>query len=210
MRPRPYLAKLLLSEGLLSEAQLDGALALAEKHGLSVLEAVLQAGLVTDETMAQLLSAALSLPVASRRNKLLRPERGAGLSGAVPETFAREHALVALMSSAGELTVAMADPTDLLAIDSLRLRTGLEIKVFVAPRNEVLEAAREFYGDDKAAPMKASRRTRSTARCTPRPRRDPGRAFSCRCSPIFPRRPTRPAPRPSRLTATRRGAACPC
>ena len=145
MAAKHPLARLLIAQGVLAEEQLAKAMALREREPLSMLECLVKVGALSEEALAKALAKALNLPYASRENKLLRPEAGAGLERVVSEKFAREQELVPLLVDGGAVVVAMADPTNLLAVDDLRMRTGLEVRMFVAPRGEVLAAIDDLY-----------------------------------------------------------------
>lgn len=64
----------------------------------------------------------------------------------VPLEMARKYALLPLRAELGHLLVAMTDPTNLRAIEDLRVRTSLRIKPLRAQRADVEEAIERYYG----------------------------------------------------------------
>ncbi|HVL79971.1 MAG TPA: GspE/PulE family protein, partial [Actinomycetota bacterium] len=58
----------------------------------------------------------------------------------VPHSVCTRHAVLALGFREGKLVVAMADPGNLLVLDDLRIRTGHELDVLVATREDILAA----------------------------------------------------------------------
>lgn len=63
----------------------------------------------------------------------------------VPEEMARKYCLLPLAVEQGYLRVAMADPTNLYAIEDLRIRTSLRIKPMRAPRADIENALALTY-----------------------------------------------------------------
>jgi type IV pilus assembly protein PilB len=65
----------------------------------------------------------------------------------VPENVARQNALVPMNLKGKELTVAMADPNDILALDTLSLlHKGGTVKVVYASKEDIERAIRTYYG----------------------------------------------------------------
>ena len=63
----------------------------------------------------------------------------------VPEEMARKYTLLPLRVENGHLVVAMADPTNLTAIEDLRVRTYLNVKPLRAARNDITQAFTTYY-----------------------------------------------------------------
>jgi len=64
----------------------------------------------------------------------------------IPEETARKHQLLPLQRAGATLKVAMADPSNFLAIDEIRFMTGLTVEPIVAPAAAVREAIERHYG----------------------------------------------------------------
>jgi type II secretory ATPase GspE/PulE/Tfp pilus assembly ATPase PilB-like protein/AmiR/NasT family two-component response regulator len=64
----------------------------------------------------------------------------------VPQEMARKYTLLPLSIESGHLLVAMADPTNLYAIEDLRVRTSLRIRPLKAHRAEIEEAIERHFG----------------------------------------------------------------
>jgi general secretion pathway protein E len=63
----------------------------------------------------------------------------------VPEELARKHSLLPLRVEDGYLVVAMADPTNLYAIEDLRVRTSLNVRPLKASKEEIERAITRYY-----------------------------------------------------------------
>jgi len=66
----------------------------------------------------------------------------------IPENMAKTFNLIAVARQDHKLTVAMADPWDVVAIDTLRAGTGFDIEPVIADREEILKAIDKYYGED--------------------------------------------------------------
>ncbi|HEY4415106.1 MAG TPA: hypothetical protein VGO57_05390 [Verrucomicrobiae bacterium] len=73
------------------------------------------------------------------------------LLSCVPAEFARKHQVMPVQESSGRLAIAMADPSDLNAIDSLCHILNREIEVRVAEASQLDIFIRRFYEDDYSA-----------------------------------------------------------
>ena len=139
------LGDILVSLGLLDEAQRAECNKTAKAHNLSFADAVVKLGLVSEDAIAKALSKQLNLPLASRANKLLKSEYEQNLETLVPEAFAREHLVVPLFRDKRILAVALGRPDNIMTMENLKVVTGLEIQPFVATKTEVVRAIDELY-----------------------------------------------------------------
>lgn len=108
-----------------------------------------QLGLATEDEVAAALAAQLGLPFLDLATVPLDP----GTVEMVPRTLAYLHHLVPIERTADDgLLIAMADPTNVVAIDDVRIATGVrEVRVAVATASAVQEAADRLYGLEGAA-----------------------------------------------------------
>ncbi len=65
----------------------------------------------------------------------------------IPEEMARKYTLIPLRAEKGSLVVAMADPTNLYAIEDLRVRTSLTIRPVRAAREDIERALAAHYDE---------------------------------------------------------------
>ena len=62
----------------------------------------------------------------------------------VPENLARRYRVLAVERNEDSLTLAMADPLNVLAIDDIKLATGFKIEPVVAPEDEIVRALEQY------------------------------------------------------------------
>ncbi len=88
----------------------------------------------------------------------------------LPEEAARRHRAIPLFRVGNDLTLAMADPTDVLAIDAVRDTTGCDVNPVLALPSDIERAINRFYGIDPILERLVSeaQRTEATAEVTER------------------------------------------
>ena len=74
----------------------------------------------------------------------------------VPETLARQYQMLPVSVTGDVLTLAMADPLNIMALDDLRMLTSFEIEPVVAVASELAGAIEKHYGGGKAEDLYAS------------------------------------------------------
>jgi type II secretory ATPase GspE/PulE/Tfp pilus assembly ATPase PilB-like protein len=133
----------LMTAGLISKDDLDIALSEQEKTHDRLGDICLKMGMVTPERMAPVLAQYFNIPFVRLKDfyKDIKPEA----IDALPLELARRFAVIPIEINDKTLTVAMFDPLDLLAIDTLRLRTGYRIECVVASENDIREAIEYCY-----------------------------------------------------------------
>jgi general secretion pathway protein E len=91
----------------------------------------------TPQERALRLAGLLGLPYLERIPEgVVEPE----LAAALPVAYAKAHRIVVAGEEGGLITVALADPLELSAVDDLGLLLGRQVRVAVAPETEILEA----------------------------------------------------------------------
>src|SRR5438445_8468162 len=132
---------MLLSEGLITQAQLDAALKAQAERGLPIGQLLVESGAVTEAVLTGALARQLGLEFVDLAEYPI--DRGA--VALLPEAMARRLLALPVTWADDRLLVAMADPGNVLAIDDLRAVTGAEIQVVVATRTQLAEAIDRFH-----------------------------------------------------------------
>ena len=139
------LGDILVASSVITEEQRDKALETAEQANCLFGEAVVKLGFASEESIASALSKQLGIPYASRENKILKVEKGQGLEKIIDESYAREHLALPLFLEDGVLAVAMAEPENVMTLENLRVKSGMDIQRFVAAKSQILRVIEEFY-----------------------------------------------------------------
>jgi type IV pilus assembly protein PilB len=132
---------MLLSEGLITQAQLDAALKAQAERGLPIGQLLVEDGAVTEAVLMGALARQLGLEFVDLAEYPI--DRGA--VALLPEAMARRLLALPVTWSEDRLIVAMADPGNVLAIDDLRAVTGADVQVVVATRTQLSEAIDRFH-----------------------------------------------------------------
>jgi hypothetical protein len=68
----------------------------------------------------------------------------------IPAVFARQHLILPVLYSPDRVVVAMADPSDLGAIDALHARLQRVVEIAVADESQLREFTGRLYGSEGA------------------------------------------------------------
>ena len=140
--------EILVKSGRITEEHLRKALEVQRGTTKHLGDVLVELGLVTELDIVAALSKQLSIPYATRASGLLNPPKGEGLETLVPEEFARQHLVLPLSRTFNSLTVACANPLDLITLDNLSRLTSCEINPVVTPKTDLEAAIDTFYGED--------------------------------------------------------------
>jgi len=135
----------MVQAGWIDEEKLNKALKYQVQQACLIGEALVRLHYATEEQVAQALAKQLGIPFASKENQILNPEKGQGLEKAIPEKFARENAVIPLFIENNVLAASMADPTDIMLLDNIKLVSGMEIQPFISTKAQILKVIDSFY-----------------------------------------------------------------
>jgi type IV pilus assembly protein PilB len=144
------LGEILLAADAITQADLDKALSEQAQTKGFLGQILLKRGVIKKRDLAEALEDQLGVPSVELADASVPSEMGALL----PENMVRKHRAVPFDIQDDVMHVAMADPLNLTAIESMRLVTGLEVKAFFAPEEDVLLATNQLF-DGRAAAYKA-------------------------------------------------------
>jgi len=132
----------LLEEGLISEEQLAQLLGNQPKQKQRLGEFAVKSGFLAEPELAKFLAKFFNLPYTA-----LSDDEELDLTAVelVSETLARRYCLIVTHKEGDTLTVAMADPLDVRAIDAIRAETGSRVQKVVASRYSILRAIDRSY-----------------------------------------------------------------
>ena len=128
---------------MLTDEQLGEAQDLVALDGTPLLDALAQMQFVAEDEVLHILGAEYGMDVFDFTNVQVSTE----VIAAVPKEIARRYEVIPVSRSEGTLTVAMADPTDLDALDAVRYILKCDVDGVVASRKQVQHALGFYYGD---------------------------------------------------------------
>ncbi len=140
------IGQLLLERKAITQAQLDEALKLQQAKGGLLGQLLVTLGYTTEEAVAQAVTTQYGFPYLPLKNYAIDGE----VLRLIPENVARQYYLVPVDRVGETLTVAMADPLNVSAVEDLEMLSHCSVQVFVATISDVAEAIQRYYGDHHA------------------------------------------------------------
>ena len=135
------LGELLVREKLISLQQLRQAQEEQRKNGSNLGYALAKLGYISDGEITSFLSSQYRVPAVNLDEYEMDPE----LVKLVSREVCEKHKIVPLSRSGAALVVAMADPTNLHAIDDIKFLTGFNVEPVVASETGIIAAIERAY-----------------------------------------------------------------
>jgi type IV pilus assembly protein PilB len=137
---RKKLGDILVSLGAISPAVLQKAIAEAgssQRLG----DYLVEKGLVTQKEVAQALAEQFNVPFLELQEITFEPEA----VRRIPESVARRYQVVPVKVKGQALTIAAADPLNVIVVDDLSFMTGLNIEIALMSKNDIERAIERVY-----------------------------------------------------------------
>ena len=135
------LGELLVRENLISLAQLRSAQDQQRKSGERLGAALVKLGAVGERDLTNFLSRQYGVPSIN----LDEFEIDDDIIKLIPRELAHRHQVLPISRAASSLIVAMADPSNLTAIDDVKFHTGYNVEVVVASEGAIRSAIERYY-----------------------------------------------------------------
>ena len=140
------LPDMLLEQELVTQEQLQECIQLHRSTGRSLPDLLVEKDYLSEEDLVVTLSDQLGIPHIRVAHYSISKE----VLAEVPETLARQYQILPVSVTGDTLTLAMANPLNIMALDDLRMLTSYEIEPVVAVASELRDAINKHYGGDKA------------------------------------------------------------
>jgi len=130
------LGRLLLENNLINEEQLDEALEEHSTTGKSLGRVLIDKGVLSEGQLTSVLAEQIGIRYVDLNNYPIDP----GAATLVDASLARRYMVIPIDYEDSKLMVAMADPTNVFALDDLRIMTGMEILPVVTTKDDISAA----------------------------------------------------------------------
>ncbi len=140
------LGDLLVSEGLISYEQLNIALAEQKKSGQSLNAILVSKGLIDENKMVEFVSKQCGFKFV-RIEAPIKPE----VLAMVPEKVIRGKKVMPFSFVDDQLTVAISDPFNIVAVDEIKITTGVKVNIVIASEGDIDRAVARAFGTDGSA-----------------------------------------------------------
>lgn len=137
------LKEILVTNGLLTQEQLDQALRVQQSQGGNLQKVLTELGYVSEQDLVSAISQGLNIPPIRLARCKVDPE----VTKLVTREVARHYQLLPISKMGTALTVAMTDPLNVFAIDAITRLTGFTISPIIATSQEIQQAIERYYGD---------------------------------------------------------------
>lgn len=140
---KEHLTKILIDNKILTEEQLQEALKVQKKKGGKLSDIIEELGFVKESELALILSQGLGLPLMDIKKFKINPE----VVKIIPSSVATNYQIIPISLIGDTLTVAMADPLNVFAIDHIRSLTGYKINPIISNAKDILLTIEHSYPD---------------------------------------------------------------
>lgn len=139
------LGDLLLRAGVVTQHQLNEALAEQQRWGGKLGSILVRTGVLPEDLLVKALSRQLGIPSADLR-ELRVPD---SILQRIDRNLCEQHLVlpIAYIQQRRSLAVAVADPTNVVFLDDLSRRVGLRIETLLAGEKAILEGIQRLFGE---------------------------------------------------------------
>lgn len=136
------LADMLIGEKLLTAAMFDKAVKLSRERNESLVRTLIREKMVPEERLLRVIAVQQGVSFVSLRE--VRPEAAA--VAALSARFVAHYRVMPVRLVSGVLTMALANPFDMAAVEDVESSMGLRVERVLACEADVMEAIRVHYG----------------------------------------------------------------
>jgi type IV pilus assembly protein PilB len=136
------IGQILISQGTITEEQLTQALEIQRQSGGRLRRLLVETGVVRAAQLAAGLAQQWGRPFTDLAARKVDPE----IARLIPTYLAQRHGVVALERKKNRLVVAMSDPANVVAIDDIRLLTGLDVEIVISSADDIARVQSDLYG----------------------------------------------------------------
>src|SRR5450756_2076916 len=134
------LGRILVQSNLISEEQLDEALAERDDSGKSLARVLIDMGILTESQLTSVLAEKIGIRYVDLGSYYI----DTGAANIIDIDMAKRHLALPIDYADGKLVVAMADPTNVFALDDIRIMSGTEIIPVVSAKADIISAIDTF------------------------------------------------------------------
>ena len=144
------LGELLTKASLITQDQLKEALRVQKETGGKLGETLIKLGFVSEEDITECLSQQFGVPSIN----LQHFEIDASVIKLIPGDVARKYNILPVNKTGATITIAMADPTNVFAMDDIKFMTGYNVEPVVASELGIKAAIDSYYGTTSSLELK--------------------------------------------------------
>jgi len=135
------LGQLLITSGVISEEQLKQVLNIQKKEGGRLGTNLIKLGFITDEKLVAFLSKQYGVPAINLSEYKIDPS----ILKLIPADMAKKYLILPVARVGATLTISMADPSNVFAIDDVKFMTGYNVEVVVSSESAIINGISSYY-----------------------------------------------------------------
>ncbi|MFH0935320.1 MAG: ATPase, T2SS/T4P/T4SS family [Candidatus Omnitrophota bacterium] len=137
------LTEILINNKLITKEQLDQALEVQKNKGGRLSDIIVDLKFIKEKELISTLSAELGFPLIDLRRFKIDYE----VAKLIPADIARHYQIIPLSKMGETITLAMADPLNIFAIDHVNSLTGFKINPIISSVQDILQTIELAYPD---------------------------------------------------------------
>jgi type IV pilus assembly protein PilB len=139
---REKLIDVVINGKLVKKEDLQKALEVQKKSGGNLGKILIEKGYISQKDLMVVMSRELNIPPID----LSKYKIDKSLAEIISERIARQYSIIPVSKIANVLTIAMADPFNIFALDDIKTATHYKIDPVIATENDIREAIHNYYG----------------------------------------------------------------
>ncbi|MFZ5864118.1 MAG: type IV-A pilus assembly ATPase PilB [Nitrospirota bacterium] len=151
------LGRLLVAAQLVSDDQLQRAIIAQKKTGGRLGSILVRMGFLDEAKLLAFLSQQFGMPSVDLSKIKVDP----AVMKLIPADAIKKYKVVPVKRTGSVVTLAMADPSDVFALDDIKFLTGYTIEPVVASESSIISAIQAAYGGGQGQPQEAAKHDRA-------------------------------------------------
>ena len=136
------LGELLIKRNYITPEQLKKASDEQKLKGGRLESNLVRLGYIKEDELLSFLSAQYRVPSV----KISKMEINPNVIKLIPSSLSKKYFIIPINRMGPKLTLAMADPSNIVVIDEIKFMTGFNVEPVVASETEIIDAIKKYYG----------------------------------------------------------------
>ena len=137
------LTEILIHNKLLTQEQLNKALEVQKQKGGRLSDIITELNFIKESDLVSTLSQSMGFPLIDLKRFKIDP----GIARIIPFNIARHYQIIPISRMGDTVTLAMADPLNIFAIDHVESLTGYKINPIISTSREIIQTIELSYPD---------------------------------------------------------------
>jgi type IV pilus assembly protein PilB len=136
------IGQILLTQQAITNEQLSKALEIQRQSGGRLGRVLVETGIISEAQLAKGLAQQWGRPFTDLTGRKIDKD----VARLIPPYLGQRHGVLALERKKNRLVVAMSDPANVVAIDDIRLLSGMDVEIVIASADDIARVQSDLYG----------------------------------------------------------------